>query len=72
MQMCDMVTKCDVTQHGIKGWTTDEVFKELCFLREKAASVGDETLTFLIFKVSQEQLLNTEGKEKPKDHNRPL
>lgn len=72
MQICDVVTKCDVKQHGIKGLTTGEVFQKLRFLREKGASVGEETLTFLFFKVSQDQLSNTEGKEKPKDDKRPL
>ena len=38
--------------HRIKGGTTDEVFKEQCFLWERGASVGAD---FLSFKISRKR-----------------
>ena len=63
MQMCDIVTWCDVTKsQKIKGGTTDEAFQEQCFVWERGAPVVVDFFTFKIIHM-QQNLYNTKGKE---------
>ena len=71
MQMCDMTMQRGVTE--LKGRTTDEAFREQCFMWEKGASVGPDFFFFLSFKIfymHKNLKKNTDGGEKSKKHNK--